>query len=301
MKSTTVFSAAVLAVSQLFGQAVAFDDLIPDKVVRADNVVRAAPSQTPSATPIPGAPTSHGCYSSGGNLTQVKVENLSSGSCLDACEAKEYYVAGLHGEECLCGFAYPPSDNVAKNSDCSYPCPSYPLEACGGLGSPSYYSIFNTGIQVDVPDYEEKKDDDSDKDKTSSTSAAPTETAAETSSAAATSAAAETTSSAPDDDKSSGSNTAAIAGGVVAGVAVVAAGIGGLFFWMRRKRNAEIEEEHRRNAAVNAFISGAKPPGSSDGISMTDSRLDPVMAHRRLSDGSIADNEDYSRRILRVC
>ena len=69
---------------------------------------------------------------------------------------------------------------------------------------------------------------------------------------------------------------------------------------MRRKRNSEIEEEHRRNAAVNAFISGSKPPGSSGSISMTDSRLDPIMAHRRLSDGSIADNEDYSRKILRV-
>lgn len=70
---------------------------------------------------------------------------------------------------------------------------------------------------------------------------------------------------------------------------------------MRRRRNAEIEEEHRRNAAVNAFINGSKPPSTSGSISMTDSRLDPVMAHRRLSDGSIADNEDYSRRILRVC
>ena len=69
---------------------------------------------------------------------------------------------------------------------------------------------------------------------------------------------------------------------------------------MRRKRNAEIEEEHRRNAAVNAFISGGKPPGSSGGLSMSDSRLDPVM-NRRMSDGSIADNQDYSRRILRVC
>jgi cell wall integrity and stress response component len=31
-----------------------------------------------------------------------------------------------------------------------------------------------------------------------------------------------------------------------------------------------------------------------------DTRLDPVMAQRRLSSGSIADNQDYSRRILRV-
>lgn len=98
----------------------------------------------------------------------------------------------------------------------------------------------------------------------------------------------------------SGPNVAGIAAGVVVGVVVVAALIGGGFFWMRRKRNAEIEEEHRRNAAVNAFISGGKPPSSSGGVSMTDSRLDPVL-NRRMSDGSIADNQDYSRRILRVC
>jgi cell wall integrity and stress response component len=70
---------------------------------------------------------------------------------------------------------------------------------------------------------------------------------------------------------------------------------------MKRRRNEEIEEEHRRNAAVNAFIGGGgKPPSSSGGLSMSDSRLDPVMANRRMSDGSIADNQDYSRRILRV-
>lgn len=88
-------------------------------------------------------------------------------------------------------------------------------------------------------------------------------------------------------------------GGVVVAVVAVAGAIGGVFFYLRRKRNKEIEEEHRRNAAVNSFI-GHKPPGSSGGLSITDARLDPVMAQRRLSDGSIADNHDYSRKILRV-
>lgn len=94
---------------------------------------------------------------------------------------------------------------------------------------------------------------------------------------------------------------AGIVAGVVVGVVVVAAILGGIFFYMRMKRNREIEEDHRRNAAVNAFM-GGKPPGSSGGYSMeADTRLDPVMAQRRLSSGSIADNQDYSRRILRVC
>ena len=96
-------------------------------------------------------------------------------------------------------------------------------------------------------------------------------------------------------------NTVGIAVGVVVGLLVVGAIGGAIFFVFRRKRNAEIEEEHRRNAAVNAFIAGGKPPSSSGGLSLSDQRLDPVIAHRRQSDGSIADNEDYSRRILRVC
>ena len=87
----------------------------------------------------------------------------------------------------------------------------------------------------------------------------------------------------------------------MAGLVILGAAFGGLFWYLKKKRNQEIEEEHRRNAAVSAFINGSNPSDSSDGtISMTDSRLDPVMAQRRLSDGSIADNQDYSRKILRV-
>jgi cell wall integrity and stress response component len=59
-----------------------------------------------------------------------------------------------------------------------------------------------------------------------------------------------------------------------------------------------VEEEYRRQAAVNSFVSGGKLHTSNS--SMTDSRLDPEFMARRQSNGSIADNEDYSRRILKV-
>jgi cell wall integrity and stress response component len=98
---------------------------------------------------------------------------------------------------------------------------------------------------------------------------------------------------------SGGQNTAGIAAGVVVAVVVVLGGIGAAIFVMRRRRNQEIEEEHRRNAAINTFIHGSKP-SSSAGFSSQDSRLDPVMAQRRMSSGSIDDNQDYSRKILRV-
>lgn len=96
-----------------------------------------------------------------------------------------------------------------------------------------------------------------------------------------------------------GTNTAGIAAGVVVGVVAVAGILGGIFFFMRRRRNKELEEKHRRNAAISTFFPG-KPPSSSGGYSVSDARLDPVMAQRRVSNGSIADNEDYSRKILRV-
>jgi cell wall integrity and stress response component len=96
-----------------------------------------------------------------------------------------------------------------------------------------------------------------------------------------------------------GPNKAAIAAGVVVGFVAIAAAVGGLFIFLRHRRNRQVEEEYRRNAAVSSFISGGKPPTSSGGASF-DTRLDPSVAQRRMSDGSIADNQDYSRRILKV-
>lgn len=99
--------------------------------------------------------------------------------------------------------------------------------------------------------------------------------------------------------ESSGPNTAGIAAGVVVGVVVIAAIVGGVYFFLRQRKRKAVEEEYKRNAAVNEFI-GGKPPGTSHS-SLNDARLDPeAMMHRRQSDGSIADNQDYSRRILRV-
>lgn len=153
------------------------------------------------------------------------------------------------------------------------------------------WSVYNTGITLLVKHLPE---DETTSSKPSSTSiSTPTSTSTTTS---ATATPTDTPTSEPS-SSDGGPNVAGIAAGVVVGVVVIAALMGGGFFYMRRKRNREIEDEHRRNAAVSSFI--GKAPGSSAG-SMTDSRLDPVLAHRRMSDGSIADNQDYSRRILRV-
>ncbi|GKT55836.1 WSC domain containing protein [Colletotrichum tofieldiae] len=253
--------------------------------------------QQPSTSPLPSALTSHGCYNQNATTWEkyIPEQGISSGSCNDECKlVQKKNVMALNGEDCYCGDSYPPSDAIVKDSKCNFPCPFYSQEACGGVDGGLFYSVFNTGLKLVVPDDTPAATTSSSASKPTTTSAGgAVETVIETP-VASSSAPTET-----GDSKKGGTNTAGIAAGVVVGVVVIAAIVGGAFFFVRRRRNAEIEEEHRRNAAVNAFIGGSKPPSSS-GMSMSDSRMDPTLAHRRMSDGSIADNQDYSRKILRV-
>lgn len=113
-------------------------------------------------------------------------------------------------------------------------------------------------------------------------------------------AAAAASSTAPTVSNKSHSHTVGIAVGVVVGVIGAFAIAGAIFLFMRRNKRRELEEEHKRQVAQSAFLNNGKP-GSSGGDSLPDSRLDPaVLRERRLSDGSIMDNQDYSRRILQV-
>lgn len=96
------------------------------------------------------------------------------------------------------------------------------------------------------------------------------------------------------DTGNSGPNVAGIAAGVVVGVVVIAAAIGGMWFYLRARNRRELEDAHRRQAAINAFV---KSPSDAPAF---DTRLEPAIM-RRMSAGSIADNQDYSRRILKVC
>jgi cell wall integrity and stress response component len=146
----------------------------------------------------------------------------------------------------------------------------------------------NTRNPVDY--YEPKVSSSSSSTTPKSSTAAPTSTAAAIATASAT--------AAPEED--SKPNTVGIAVGVVVGVLALAAILFGVWFLLRRRRQKQAEEDYRRNAAnVNAFVNGGKLHTSNS--SMNDSRLDPSFVDRRQSNGSIADNEDYSRRILKVC
>ncbi|KAJ8129958.1 hypothetical protein O1611_g3673 [Lasiodiplodia mahajangana] len=243
--------------------------------------------EVPAQQAVTGTDTVAGCYSSLGDMIIDSYDEYNAqGYCAPRCRDKGKPVGATYLKACFCGTKMPNSKTLVSDSKCNEPCPGYDIQACGGLNA---WTVYNTGVQVNVAE--------ADLDTTSSTtSAAPTSTSTSQTSATETpTSAAETQSS----SNSSKPNTVGIAVGVVVGVIVVGAIATGVIFYLRRKRNAELEEEHRRNAAVNAFISGGKPPRSSGGMSIADSRMDPVM-NRRMSDGSIADNQDYSRRILRV-
>lgn len=112
-----------------------------------------------------------------------------------------------------------------------------------------------------------------------------------------------TTSASSNKKTSGGSNTTGIAVGVVVGVLVLAALIGGVILFLRRRQKKLQQEEYEQKQSVQQFVAGGGKAGysSHSQTSMGDSRLDPeVMMSRRQSDGSIMDNQDYSRRILKV-
>ncbi|POS78787.1 hypothetical protein DHEL01_v202806 [Diaporthe helianthi] len=251
--------------------------------------------EEPSAAPTLGAQVVQGCFSSWGNLIFQSTPKFNSKSAcaVDICLAGGFQVAATTGgNQCYCGNEYPPKESVVDDSKCDVPCPGYGLQACGGI---DFYTVYNTGVMLSVK-YSPEND-------TTPSSAAPSVVASSTVVSGGQTSVVYVTASPtgkPEEEDKGGAPMGGIIAGVVVGVVVLGAAFGGLWFYMRQKRNREIEEEHRRNAAVNAFM-GGKPPGSSGGYSMsTDTRLDPVMAQRRMSSGSIADNQDYSRRILRV-
>jgi cell wall integrity and stress response component len=109
------------------------------------------------------------------------------------------------------------------------------------------------------------------------------------------SAAAESSSGGP---ASSGPNKGAIAGGVIVGVVGLGALIGAVFYALRLKKQRKLDDERRRHDSIMRIVNRGEKPGSFTG---SDSRLEPnVIFQRRQSDGSIMDNQDYSRRILKV-
>lgn len=277
MKSIRLLATAVYAAVAVMGQT----GTTPTKAT----ATASKGVQKPSAPPQLNVITVQGCFSDPGELKfNSTPEWNSESSCVqEICFKGGYEVAGTTGgNQCFCGKKYPPKSAKVEDNKCNIGCAGFDLQACGGFGT---WTIYNTGKSVVVDTAGEESINRGGANGAQTTIVQTTVVAPVPATDAAV---------AP--QGKSGPNVGAIAGGVVVGVLAIAGVIGGMFFYMRRKRNKEIEEEHQRHAAVNSFISGK----SSSGGSITDARLDPVMAQRRMSDGSIADNHDYSRKILRV-
>jgi len=222
----------------------------------------------------------------------------TSGNCQPICYDLQMPVMGLvNGSNCWCGALLPPKDTEVSNSSCNTPCNGYGTEFCKFFcllfqvrvlthlpgGGDNFWTVYLTGITHNVI---------ANLDPASSASASSTKTS--------TSSAGPSTVVVTDTPKSGKSNTVGIAVGVVVGIIAIAAIAGGVVLWMRHVKRKDAEDEYKRQAGISSFVEGGKkPPYSSSGQS--DSRLDPtVLAARRISDGSIADNADYSRRILQV-
>ena len=243
---------------------------------------QAAPTPTVPVGPI----TTLGCYKGIGNLkNEGSATFQTSGSCQAICANAGYAVmATTQGSFCYCGSALPPSTDETDSSSCSSPCNGYGQEMCGGLGSWTVYLVGLTGELV-------------------STQSASSSTAAPTSSSGSSTSTQPavvtkpghtvvvTASTTPAPSSSGSGSKVGIAVGVVVGVLALAGVIGGTILYFKQRRRREIEEEHRRNAATATYRPEPK----------NDSRLDAgAINARRTSIGSIADEGDFTRRILQV-
>jgi len=242
----------------------------------------------------------YACYSSGGSLVNKKVDHsnfASSGRCRVNCTTigVGYSVQGMtRGTDCYCSQTLPYHGYKVDKDKCDDQCGGWPQDSCGSrLGE--YWSVYLTGL-------DESPGEDPAPSSTSSASASKT-TVVNTSDPSKPSIIVITHVASPDTTheatptaiatkEASGSsvNKAGIAAGCVVGVLAIIAVSVGAFIFLRKRRRQKIEEEYRRSAAVREF---AKKPEA-------DPRLDPGMIQRRDSVGSIADTQDYSRRILKV-
>ncbi|KAH8726610.1 hypothetical protein GQ44DRAFT_725812 [Phaeosphaeriaceae sp. PMI808] len=242
------------------------------------------PITTPTVTKPASALVDIGCFETGTPLENHGAYGFQSpGNCQLVCLQENKNVMGLSdGENCWCGDKIPAKSWAVSNNTCDTPCAGDKTVKCGGASKLWIVLTGNTRNKVE------------NFDPASSSSAKPTSAAQTSAASAATSSS--PPSAAPVEDKP---NTVGIAVGVVVGIVGLASIVGGVFFFLRRRRQKQAEDDYRRNAAnVDNFVSGGKLHTSNS--SMNDSRIDPSFMDRRQSNGSIADNEDYSRRILKV-
>jgi len=223
-----------------------------------------------------------GCYDTQGDTKNYGPNTYQTqGLCLKQCLADNKAVwAVTKGSTCFCGDALPSTGKV-DIGQCDKTCQGYG-ESCGG--DITWLFGYTGALPPDVANPTTTGS------KTTTKTNAPLQTTVVAQDTATVTA---TTDTQPENAKSGTTSKAGIAAGAVVGViSVIAIGVGA-FLLVRRNRRRQAEEEYRAAVAAKEFTASIRKPAP-------DSRLDPVMLQHRLSDGSIADNQDFSRRILKV-
>lgn len=77
----------------------------------------------------------------------MKPHFVSVGLCAHICKDEKKAVTVLHMNTCFCAETYPSRLSLVDDSYCSWGCPGYNADACGG---PIAFSVVNTGLQLDV-------------------------------------------------------------------------------------------------------------------------------------------------------
>jgi len=233
-----------------------------------------------------------GCYKADDSFVSIgPYIYQSSGICTTNCTSRGYTVAALtNGDECLCGSSLPSTS--VDSSFCSMPCAGYGKEDCGAKG---YFTVWSTGVSDSQLGSSPVS---SSPTATSSTSSQPTIVYVTTGGVTVT----QTRTSPTETSTSANSNTAntsssgigagAIAG-IVVGIILLAAIAVGAFIFVRRRRMKK-EDPYSPQTSSSPFAA------SNGLIQRSDPRLEPQMMQRRVSEGSLADEQDYSRKILRV-
>ena len=256
-------------------------------LVSAALLVGTVSAQVATTATVPVGPIeTMGCYKDVGNLKEEGSNAFqTSGSCQVQCANLGMAVmATTQGSFCYCGSALPAEQYQADNSSCSSPCNGYGQDMCGGLG---YWTVYLTGLTGQLIQTQSAS---SSTTAPASSSTSPSSSSTITTDTRPTQVTVTASASSTAAAHSGGTSKVGVAVGVVVGILALAALVGGSVLYFRKKRRADIEEEHRRNAAA-----------ASKQESKFDARLDAgAINARRTSIGSIADEGDFSRRILQV-
>ncbi|KAK9460774.1 uncharacterized protein V1516DRAFT_625579 [Lipomyces oligophaga] len=259
-----------------------------------------------------------GCFSSAGSLVfNDTYEFQTDGYCQEQCAGIDSSVLGLiQGSTCYCGNAIP--SGQVSDDECDVGCYGYGINMCGGL---TYYSVYLTGVgevenaaalesalaySTTVTASSTALSATSSKTQTTTSSTAAKTSSSTTSSTSSSSTADNSSNSSSSNSSSSKSSKSGLSGGAIGGIVVgVVLGLAILaaliFFFLRRRRQQDEEDDDwpEYAGAQNAYNRSNRSLNSGR-VAIVDQRLNPMMTERRFSDGSLSDEQDYSRKILRV-